>query len=189
MYLILEGVDTSGKSTQLELLKQTYPDAKFTKEPGGTNLGTKIREIILHDGVQNHKSELFLFLADRAEHYEMVIKPNKNIISDRGFISGIAYALANHNDYTLEFLASLNSFALDDMKPDFVILLKTNEELIKNRMQQKSEDMIEKRGIDYLLKVQSLMEDILIELEINHVVIDASNSIDDIHNKIKSFIL
>jgi len=113
MYLILEGVDTSGKSTQLELLKNIYPKACFTKEPGGTKLGLKIREMILHEGVQNHKAELFLFLADRAEHYQNIVQQNETVISDRGFISGIAYALANHDDYNLEFLTTLNNFALD----------------------------------------------------------------------------
>ena len=109
MYLIVEGIDTSGKSTQIELLKKLYPDAITTKEPGGTPIGIKIREMILHEGVNNHKSELFLFLADRAEHYKNIIEPNldKTIISDRGFISGIAYALANHEDYKKDFLLQL----------------------------------------------------------------------------------
>jgi dTMP kinase len=184
MYLILEGVDTSGKSTQLELLKNIYPEACFTKEPGGTKLGVQIREMILHQGVQSHKAELFLFLADRAEHYHNVVKQNDTVISDRGFISGIAYALANHEDYDLEFLTTLNSFALDDKKPDFVVLLETNEKLIKSRISQKNQDMIEKRGIEYLLKVQNLMKEVLKKLEINHVVIDASKNIDEIHKEI-----
>jgi dTMP kinase len=188
MYLILEGVDTSGKSTQLELLKNIYPDATFTKEPGGTELGLEIREMILHKGIKNHKAELFLFLADRAEHYLEVVKPHDMVISDRGLISGIAYALANHDDYKLEFLTKLNSFALDNMMPDFVVLLQTNEELIKSRLSQKSEDMIEKRGIEYLLKVQALMIEVLEKLEINHIVIDASKSIEEIHHKIIQFI-
>jgi len=188
MYLILEGVDTSGKSTQLELLKELYPKACFTKEPGGTKLGSQIREMILHQGVSSHKTELFLFLADRAEHYQSIVKPNNMVISDRGFISGIAYALANHDEYDLEFLSQLNSFALEYKKPDFVILLETNKELIKSRLSQKSQDMIEKRGIDYLLKVQNLMKEVLQKLEINHVTIDASKSIDEIHNEIVEFI-
>ena len=188
MYLILEGVDTSGKSTQLELLKNIYPDACFTKEPGGTKLGLKIREMILHEGVQNHKAELFLFLADRAEHYKEVVATCDKVISDRGFISGIAYALANHKDYDLEFLTTLNNFALDKKIPDFVILLETNEELIKSRLSQKSEDMIEKRGIEYLLKIQTLMKEVVKKLEINHIVIDASKEIDEIHREIKEFI-
>ena len=188
MYLILEGVDTSGKSTQLELLKNVYLKACFTKEPGGTELGLKIREMILHQGVTNHKAELFLFLADRAEHYKEVVSTHDTVISDRGFISGIAYALANHEDYDLEFLTMLNRFALDDKMPDFVVLLETNEELIKNRLSQKSQDMIEKRGIAYLLKVQSLMKKVLVKLEINHIIIDASKEIDEIHREVREFI-
>ncbi len=188
MYLILEGVDTSGKSTQLELLRTIYPNACFTKEPGGTDLGLKIREMILHQGVKNHKAELFLFLADRAEHYMNVVQQHNMVISDRGFISGIAYALANHKDYDLEFLTHLNSFALDDKMPDFVVLLETNERLIKERLGQKSQDMIEKRGIEYLLRVQELMKEVLKKLEINHIIIDASCEIDEIHEKIKGFI-
>ena len=191
MYLIFEGVDTSGKSTQVELLHKAYPDAIVTKEPGGTKLGVKLREMILHEGVQNHKSELFLFLADRAEHYHEVIKPNqeKLIISDRGFISGIAYALANHPDYDLDFLLKLNRFALDDTLPDLVILLQTNEMLIKQRMGEKSEDMIEKRGIDYLLRVQENMVDILKKLNIKYEIYDAAEPIESIHTKIKGLLV
>ncbi len=190
MYLILEGVDTSGKSTQVELLHKALPEAIVTKEPGGTKLGVKIREIILHEGVQSHKSELFLFLADRAEHYKEVIAPNRDkmIISDRGLISGMAYALANHPEYDLDFLISLNRFALDEMMADLVILLQTNETLIRSRMGEKQEDMIEKRGLDYLLQVQTHMIDILKRLNIKYHIIDASNSIEEIHQEIKGLL-
>ncbi len=190
MYLIFEGVDTSGKSTQVALLKEAYPDAVVTKEPGGTKLGGKLREMILHEGVQNHKTELFLFLADRAEHFHEVIAPNRNrlIISDRGFISGIAYALANHPEYDLDFLLKLNRFALDDTLPDLVILLQTNEQLIKARMGKKSEDMIEKRGIGYLLEVQRNMVDILKKLNIKYAIYDASEPVERIHQNIKGLL-
>jgi len=110
MYIVFEGVDTAGKSTQVALLHKHYPEAIMTKEPGGTELGVTLRELILHKGVKNHKTELFLFLADRAEHYKNVIVPHhdKMILSDRGVISGIAYALANHESYEMDFLISLN---------------------------------------------------------------------------------
>jgi dTMP kinase len=190
MYLIFEGVDTCGKSTQVELLKKAYPDAIITKEPGGTRLGRKLREMILHEGVQNHKTELFLFMADRAEHYHEVIAPNldKLIISDRGFISGIAYALANHPDYDLDFLLKLNRFALDNKLPDLVILLQTNQKLIQERMDEKREDMIEKRGIDYLLRVQQNMIDILKKLNIKYQIYDANEPIERIHQQIKGLL-
>ncbi|RUM64532.1 MAG: dTMP kinase [Sulfurospirillum sp.] len=190
MYLIFEGVDTSGKSTQATLLKEAYPDALLTKEPGGTALGLQLREMILHEGVANHKTELFLFLADRAEHYHEVIAPNRDklIISDRGFISGIAYALANHPEYDLDFLLQLNRFALDNTLPDLVILLQTNEQLIRERMGTKSEDMIEKRGIGYLLSVQQNMVDILKKLNIKYAIYDASEPIERIHQNIKGLL-
>ncbi len=190
MYLIFEGIDTSGKSTQVSLLKKDFKDAIVTKEPGGTELGVMIREMILHKGVQSHRCELFLFLADRAEHYEKVIAPNKTklIISDRGFISGMAYALANHPEYELDFLLKLNLFALDNTMPDLIILLKTDENLIKERLNNKSEDMIEQRGIEYLLKVQQNMIDILKRLNIKYHIFDAGAGIEDIHQKIKGLI-
>ena len=190
MYVIFEGVDTSGKSTQVSLLQEAYPDAMVTKEPGGTKLGMTLREIILHQGVQSHKTELFLFLADRAEHFETRIKPYQNqmILSDRGLVSGIAYALANHASYDLDFLISLNRFALDDTMPDKVILLQTNEALIRARMGEKNADMIEKRGIAYLLQIQRIMIDVLEALNIDFITIDAAKSIEDIHQEIKEFI-
>ena len=191
MYIIFEGVDTCGKSTQITLLHEKLPDAIITKEPGGTELGKKIREMILHKGVKNHKSELFLFLADRAEHFQEIITPNSNktVISDRGFISGIAYALANHPDYDLDFLLQLNQFALDGTLPDLVILLQTNETLIRSRITGKQEDMIEKRGIDYLLQVQENMIAILKKLNIKYHIIDASKSIQEIHHEVKGLLL
>jgi len=190
MYVIFEGVDTAGKSTQVDLLHALYPDAIKTKEPGGTELGMTIRELVLHRGVNNHKTELFLFLADRAEHYKNIIAPyhDKMIFSDRGLISGIAYALANHKSYEIDFLITLNRFALDDTMPDKVVLLLTNEALIKERMGEKSADSIEKRGIDYLLKIQAIMIEVLDALNIDYITIDASKNKETIHQEIKGFI-
>ena len=94
MYVVIEGIDTAGKSTQLEILSKKFSDAIFTKEPGATKLGSKLREMALNGEAKSKIAEMFLFLADRAEHIEEVIKPNidKMIISDRSVISGIAYA-------------------------------------------------------------------------------------------------
>ena len=98
MLINLEGVDGAGKSTQIALLASTFKDAIITKEPGATPLGEQIRKIILGDNLNIcHQAEMFLFLADRAEHYEKIIKPNryKIIFCDRSFVSGIAYAMTN----------------------------------------------------------------------------------------------
>ena len=189
MYLIFEGVDTSGKTTQIELLKNQLKGAIFTKEPGGTDLGVSLREIILHQGVQSKKAELLLFLADRAEHYEKIIKPNREkiVISDRGLISGIAYAKAN-GDTDIDFLCELNRYVLDNNMPDLVILMWTNEKIIRKRLSGKNEDTIESRGIEYLLRVQENMKEILDILKINYRVIDSSKTIKEINKEIRGLI-
>jgi len=74
MYVILEGIDTAGKSTQLNILKQKYQDAIFTKEPGGTKIGNKIRDMVLGGEAKSKVAEMFLFLADRAEHSFEIVK-------------------------------------------------------------------------------------------------------------------
>ena len=189
MYILFEGVDTCGKSTQIELLKKSYKNVIFTKEPGGTKTGEKIREIILNTNVKSKRAELFLFLADRAEHFKEVIEPNQNkiVISDRGFISGIAYSLANENRYK-DFLIKLNRFALKNYFPQKTVFFKTDYETIKKRMKNKKEDMIEKRGIEYLLKVQNIMEELLNELNLEHIVIDAKKNKEEINSIIKGYI-
>ncbi len=189
MYILFEGVDTSGKSTQAKLLHESIKGSILTKEPGGSDLGVKIREIILDHGVKSKRAELFMFLADRAEHFEEIVQSNldKVVISDRGLISGIAYAMANE-DISLDFLIELNLFALKNHLPDKVILLQTNSELIKSRISVRSADMIEKRGIEYLLQIQKNMHIVVEKLKIPYKVIDANKSIDEIAVEVKEFI-
>jgi len=103
MYVIFEGIDTCGKTTQIDLIANRFIDAIKTREPGGTEFGKRAREILLTDSLASKEAELLLFLADRAEHYAEVIRPNRDklILSDRGFLSGIRYALAN-GDFEFE---------------------------------------------------------------------------------------
>ncbi|HHO64933.1 MAG TPA: dTMP kinase, partial [Epsilonproteobacteria bacterium] len=172
MYILFEGIDTCGKSTQIELLAEKYPEIIVTQEPGGTAFGKKAREILLSDSLASKRAELLLFLADRAEHYEEVIEPNQNriVVSDRGFISGIGYALAN-GDFDFEELVKLNKFALKDHFPDRVILFTTNMETLEERTSAKSLDGIELRGLEYLLTVQDHMKESIIRLDIPHLFI------------------
>lgn len=186
MYIALEGIDTAGKSTQIDLLKNDYPQAVFIKEPGFTAAGRKIREIILNDNISK-KTELFLFLADRAETMEKVIKPNYNklILSDRSAISGIAYAM---EFFDFDMLVNLNKFATDSIFPNLVIILKLEEETLKQRLSEKKHDNIEKRGIKYLLNIQDNMIKTCDRLEIPYILIDASQSVENVNFRIKKAI-
>jgi dTMP kinase len=189
MVILFEGIDTCGKSTQIAMLADKHPELLVTHEPGGTPFGEQAREILLSDSLRSKRAELLLFLADRAEHYEEVIKPNpdKTILSDRGFLSGIGYALAN-GDFDFETLLELNRFALEDHLPDKIILFVTNMETLRQRTSEKSLDGIELRGLEYLLTVQKHMQQSLEKLEIDHLLIDATEPIESIHQKIVSYL-
>ena len=184
MYIALEGIDTAGKSTQIELLKKIYKDALFIREPGQTKIGQYFREIIFTKNISK-KTELFLFLADRSETIETIIKPNKDkmIISDRSLISGIAYGLEY---FDLENLAMFNSFATDKIYPDLVIILKLDRNTLEKRLALKTHDNIEKRGIDYLLSIQDNLIYVCEYLNINTLIIDANKPIEIIHSEILS---
>ena len=186
MYLVLEGIDTAGKSTQLDILKKKYPQAIFTKEPGGTQIGSKIRTMVLSGEAKSKIAEMLLFLADRAEHTEVVIKPNldKMIISDRGFVSGMAYA----KDFDLTIVTMLNNIALDEIYPNKLIMLELQPEELEKRLNSKVIDGIESRGIEYLLDIQSRMKSIINDLDIDALIIDANKPIDEIARKIEEFI-
>ncbi|BAF72307.1 dTMP kinase [Sulfurovum sp. NBC37-1] len=189
MYILFEGIDTCGKSTQMELLTQKHPGIITTHEPGGTAFGQQAREILLSDSLRSKRAELLLFLADRAEHYEEVVEPNhdKIVVSDRGFVSGIGYALAN-GDFDFDELVALNRFALKDHFPDRIILFMTDMETLKQRISEKELDGIELRGLEYLLRVQEHMKESILKLGIPHLFIDATDSIENIHQSILTYL-
>ncbi|MEJ2488439.1 MAG: dTMP kinase [Sulfurovaceae bacterium] len=189
MYILFEGIDTCGKSTQIELLKEIFPDAITTQEPGGTTFGQKAREILLRSELKSKRAEVLLFLADRAEHYKQVIEPNldKLILSDRGLVSGMAYAM-NRDKFSFMELLDMNRFALENKMPDKVILLEMDIMTLDRRLSQKGLDEIEKRGLKYLLEVQQDMKDIIMKLGIENLCINASKSIEEIQREIIDFI-
>lgn len=186
MYVVIEGIDTAGKSTQLDILKKNYKEAVFTKEPGGTEIGLKLRAMALNGEATSKTAEMFLFLADRAEHIEQVIKPNqeKMVVSDRSIISGISYA----KELSLDVVTNLNLIATQDTLPSHIILLELSKEELIKRLGEKSHDAIESRGIDYLLDIQDRMKQTIEKLNLKHIYIDASLSIEEISQKIEGFI-
>lgn len=201
MYIAFEGIDTCGKSTQIELLKKYYPQAIFTKEPGGSFIGDQIRSMILKqpfvedkilDEVQDacsvnnldFKTEFLLFLADRSEHVAKVIAPNRDklIISDRSLISGIAYAV------NISQAKEFNFFATDKICPDMVFLLKMDKNILQERFSQKTQDLIEKRGVDYLFEIQDRVESTVRELGCQLKILDAKRSIESLNIEIRQII-
>lgn len=189
MYIAIEGIDTAGKSTQIDALRSLFPNALITKEPGGTPSGIEIRSMVLHGNLKSKTAELLLFLADRAEHTEAVILPNMNklIISDRSAVSGMAYASVQ-NLCDESTLVMLNRLATGGTLPDTVFILKLTPEELSHRLSQKEHDVIESRGTEYLLGIQDALIASAYALGIQTVVIDATQSIDTITKEITTFI-
>ncbi|EET79833.1 dTMP kinase [Campylobacter showae] len=190
MYILFEGIDGAGKSTQIARLAAAYTQAIVTKEPGGTKLGENLREILLKENDLDKRAEILLFLADRAEHFGKIIKPNldKMILSDRGFVSGMAYALAGGN-FSFEELLNLNKFALQGNFPQKIVFFKADESTLRSRLGLRAQmDGIEARGFEYLLRVQDAMEEILQKLGVCYVTIGAAWDEEKITNLIKEFI-
>lgn len=189
MYIVVEGIDTCGKSTQIQLLQQAYPQAIITKEPGATELGSKIRELVLYSDDLCPVTELLLFLADRSNHASSVIKPNlgRLIISDRSMISGMAYALAS-NKFDFDWLERLNRFAMQEIMPEAIILFQIKEETLRERLGEKRHDVIEQRGIEYMLNVQEQLRFVSKTLGIETLIICAEDSIEKIQTQISNFI-
>lgn len=133
MLITVEGGEGSGKGTQLKniaaWLAGNGKDFLLTREPGGCRIGCELRKILLHvDNVGlSPAAELFLYLADRAQHVEEIVRPalkaGKVVVSDRFFDSTIAYQGAGRSVLPPKDLMDLNLLATGGLVPDMTILL------------------------------------------------------------------
>jgi len=130
-FITLEGPEGSGKSTLANALAQRFPDAVLTREPGDGPAGPAIREALLHGGELDAWTEVFLFLADRRQHVENVIRPalemGKLVISDRFADSTVVYQ-GYGRDLPVDLLRKLNRIATSGLTPDLTILLDLSAE-------------------------------------------------------------
>lgn len=148
MFVALEGIDTSGKSTQIRLLHDEFPEAIMTQEPSDSDFGKAVRELALNS--DDNATQALLFMSDRAQHAKHTLNAHENalIISDRSLISGIAYAHALDMSLAIAINLAISP------RPNLVVILKTNEAILRARLGNKAIDNIEKQGVGYLLGVQ-----------------------------------
>lgn len=168
--IVIDGPDASGKSTQVRLLydsliqsciykslhqKGLVQGILTTHEPGATALGSKIRSLIV-DEPMHFMTEVFLLMADRAQHIQSFVKPALEqgywIISDRFIHSTIAYQ-GYGRTIDIDFISKLNDFVLTDTYPDMSIFLTIPPEEIVNRLKNKKKDRIEREDISFFEKV------------------------------------
>ena len=160
-FITFEGVDGCGKTTQMKLLTEYLInkgyDVVLTREPGGKGLGEKIREILLnYDGEVASQAEAFLFLADRAQNIEHIVKPaiacGKVVLCDRHTDSTIAYQ-GYGRGVDIEQLTMLNNLATANTKPDLTIIFDIDIETSMSRV-GKEKDRMESAGIQFFNKVR-----------------------------------
>ncbi len=201
-FIVIEGIDGCGKTTQIDELSKWLPNSGLikngsklirTREPGGSLLGKKIRGLILDNNENNKPSslaELLLYSADRAEHVSKVISPalNKNdwVISDRFSDSTLAYQGYGRN-INLEIIKNIESIVCQGEYPDLTFFLEISPEESMMRRKHEIPDRIESEGHKFLEKVNEGFK--LIAKEKNWKVISASQNIKTISNQIKETIL
>lgn len=150
-------------------------------------MGESLRHVALNENI-SELARAFLFLSDRAEHIESVIKPalkeKKLIISDRSLISGMAYSQFS----SLE----LNLLATQSVLPEKIILLVIDKEGLKQRLSLKSLDKIENQGTEKLLTIQQKIKAHAYALKEQFgcevLELDAQKSVGDLHRQIAAFI-
>lgn len=142
LFLTLEGGDGSGKSTQLSLLVAWLDglghSVVTTREPGGTDLGKELREIVLHSrGHITPKSEALIYAADRAHHIATKVRPaidaGKIVVQDRYVDSSIAYQ-GVARDLGADQVRDISMWATEGLLPDLTILLDIDERVGRERL-------------------------------------------------------
>jgi len=200
LFISIEGPDGSGKSTQIENIKHFFAEKNmeivFTREPGGTAIGEKIRELILdrtHTEMDS-MTETLLYAAARAQHVAQVIRPaidaGKIVICDRFVDSSIAYQ--GYGRKLGKSVEEINRFAVDGCMPDVTFLMKLDPRVGRGRIDEKVQDRLEMEKDAFHLAV---FEGYL-ELEKQYpgriVGIDASRTIDqiklDIYEKLEALL-
>lgn len=191
LFITFEGADGCGKTTQLMLLakylKSKGRDVIVTREPGARGLGEKIREILLnYDGEVSSQAEAFLFLADRAQHIDVIVNPavknGKIVLCDRHTDSTVAYQ-GYGRGLDIDRIKMLNNLATGDRRPDLTFVFDIDVETSMKRVGNEK-DRMESAGVEFFNRVRNGYHKIS-ELEPERVkVLDASKSIEDIHKEV-----
>ena len=191
LFITFEGADGCGKTTQIELLNKYLQEKGFktlvTREPGAKGLGEKLREILLnYDGEVSPNCESFLFLADRAQHVDCVIKPALKdgviVLCDRHTDSTVAYQ-GYGRQLDIEQIKKLNEIAVNGLKPDLTIVFDIDIETSMQRV-GKTKDRMESAGMDFFNRVRNGYLAIAKD-EPNRVkVINSADTIERIHNQV-----
>lgn len=191
LFITFEGADGCGKTTQIELVNKYLQEKGYktlvTREPGAKGLGEKLREILLnYEGEVSPNCESFLFLADRAQHIDCIIKPalknNTIVLCDRHTDSTIAYQ-GYGRQLNIQEIKKLNDIAVNGLKPDLTIVFDIDVETSMQRV-GKTKDRMESAGMEFFNRVRNGYLAIAQEEPKRVKVINSADTIENIHTKV-----
>ena len=191
--IVFEGVETSGKSTSLKnaityLKKKKIKYISF-REPGGTNLSEKLRQLMLNKKSKlNNKTDLFLLMASRSENFDKILKENykkKVILIDRFIDSTLAY---QHYGMGLDknLILRMNNFLLGNFKPNFTFLSVVDKKnMLKRLKSRKNKNKYDNFNYSFYNKVQKGFLKIALKNRSKYLILDSNkDSLKIIENKL-----
>ena len=187
MFVSLEGVDGSGKSTQARLLAEALgPETLLIREPGGTDAAERIRGLVADPELSlDPLAELLLFCAARADLTASVIRPameaGRDVVSDRFADSSVAYQGAARGLGVGEVI-SLSDAATEGLWPDLTVLLRIDPEVGLGRAG--GEDRFEAEGLELQRTVAGAYEEIAKIASDRVVVVDAAGEVEEVHERV-----
>lgn len=196
MLISFEGIDGCGKSTQIEkltrYLKKKQAPVSVFREPGGTIVSEKVREILLdNDHHINEVTELLLFSAARSQLITEKVMPllekGEVVILDRFFDSTIAYQGYGRKSASLDHIHLLNEFATHGLAPDLTFYLKITPDEAAKRTAGQIKDRMENAGTEFFSKVTAGYDQIA-SIHKRVVIIDAMQSADIVFAEIRNYV-
>jgi dTMP kinase len=191
--IVFEGIETSGKSTSLKkaikYLKKNKINHISFREPGGTNLSEKLRQLMLNKKSKlNNKTDLFLLMASRSENFDKILKENykkKVILIDRFIDSTLAY---QHYGMGLDknLILRMNNFLLGNFKPNFTFLSVVNKKnMLKRLKSRKNKNKYDNFNYSFYNKVQKGFLKIALKNRSKYLILDSNkDSLKIIENKL-----
>lgn len=196
LFISFEGIDGVGKSTQLDLLvqflKEQGREVVRTLEPGGTELGREIRELLLHrKGDVAPRAEALLFAADRAHHVATVVRPalerGEVVVTDRYLDSSVAYQ-GSGRELGYDQVRDISLFAVGGLLPSLTVLLDLDAAKAAARRNKTGAepDRIESAKAEYFENVRQAFLNLAAAEPNRWLVIDAEQSVDEMQAQIRA---
>lgn len=182
-FIAVEGADGTGKSTQARLLAERL-GALFTREPGGTPLGERIRALVLDPSGDPpvDRAEALLMAAARAQHVAEVVEPalaaGRDVVSDRYVASSVAYQ-GYGRGLGAEAVMAVNRFATDDLRPDLVVLILVDAPVAVRRLGDHL-DRIEQAGDAFQTAVVAAYSEMAIADPDRWLVVDGNGTVEEV---------